>query len=822
MNSIRGKITLITIAAILISALSVAAAAFFTIGEEYDRASAESMNLLSRNMEQTLDEYLESIEQSVEMAANIAGESLDSFALVEGGVVGSAGGGNKRTSEQKKTLDSYLAKHCDRVQQAFSSVASHTHGVITYYYCISPEISGNEHGFFYSKVGKSGFEEQEPLDATKLDPGDTEHTTWYYTPIKRGRPSWVGPYKAHFLNELWTLSYLVPIYKSGTLIGVLGMDVEFETLVSQIRPLSVYKTGFACLLDEEGNILYHPEIGAGSIPDYIGVNVAEDILTAENSGDELITYTIEGQEKKLAFSTLSSGMKLIVTAPSSEIDASWRHLTGSVMVITAAIAALFALIMMFAVGIIIGPLAGLTAASSRLADGDYDVELEYRSNDEVGKLTAAFIRMRDNIKSYIDDLNRKVISDDLTGLPNMRHFFDLAEARIRQMKEAGKTPVILYLNLSGLKYFNRQYGFEEGDRLICAVADILREHFGEENCSRLGRDHLTALGDEEGINETIGQIIDECGTANSGRTLPVRIGVYPDRFDEVDISVACDRAKYACDLNRNSYISECGYFDSNMLEQTRDFHYIINNLDRALEENWVKVFYQPIVDARKEEVCDEEALSRWFDPERGLISPGVFIPVLENARLIYKLDLYVLDHVLRKMQCQKKNGLRIISNSINLSRVDFEVCDIVEEVCRRVDASGIPREYINIELTESAVGKDFEFIKSQAERLRDLGFKVWMDDFGSGYSSLDVLQDIHFDVIKFDMRFMQRFGESNDNRIIVTELIDMAKGLNIRTVIEGVETKEQAEFVRNAGCTMIQGFYYGKAAPFSEPREEMN
>ena len=290
----------------------------------------------------------------------------------------------------------------------------------------------------------------------------------------------------------------------------------------------------------------------------------------------------------------------------------------------------------------------------------------------------------------------------------------------------------------------------------------------------------------------------------------------------MDISVACDRAKYACDLNRNSYISECGYFDSNMLEQTRDFHYIINNLDRALEENWVKVFYQPIVDARKEEVCDEEALSRWFDPERGLISPGVFIPVLENARLIYKLDLYVLDHVLRKMQCQKKNGLRIISNSINLSRVDFEVCDIVEEVCRRVDASGIPREYINIELTESAVGKDFEFIKSQAERLRDLGFKVWMDDFGSGYSSLDVLQDIHFDVIKFDMRFMQRFGESNDNRIIVTELIDMAKGLNIRTVIEGVETKEQAEFVRNAGCTMIQGFYYGKAAPFSEPREEMN
>ncbi|MBQ7370915.1 MAG: EAL domain-containing protein, partial [Blautia sp.] len=258
------------------------------------------------------------------------------------------------------------------------------------------------------------------------------------------------------------------------------------------------------------------------------------------------------------------------------------------------------------------------------------------------------------------------------------------------------------------------------------------------------------------------------------------------------------------------------YFDENMLIRIENYRYIINNLDRAIREHWIQVYYQPIVRAKSGMICDEEALSRWIDPIKGFLSPGEFIPILEGARLIYKLDLYVLDQILLKMQRQQQEGLYVVPQSLNLSRMDFDSCDIIAEICQRMDQAGISRDKLTIEITESVVGSDFEFIRKQIQKLQELGFKVWMDDFGSGYSSLDVLQDIHFDLIKFDMRFMHRFGEGDESRIILTELIHMAIALGIDTLAEGVETKEQADFLRETGCTRLQGFYYSKAISLEE------
>ena len=146
--------------------------------------------------------------------------------------------------------------------------------------------------------------------------------------------------------------------------------------------------------------------------------------------------------------------------------------------------------------------------------------------------------------------------------------------------------------------------------------------------------------------------------------------------------------------------------------------------------------------------------------------------------------------------------------------MDFESCDIVEEIRRRVDDAGIERSQISIEITESVIGEDFEFIKEQVKRFQGLGFPVWMDDFGSGYSSLDVLSQIHFDLIKLDMRFMERFDEGDEGKIILTQLVKMAINLGMGTLCEGVEEAEQAEFLKEIGCTRIQGYYFGKPMPF--------
>ena len=243
--------------------------------------------------------------------------------------------------------------------------------------------------------------------------------------------------------------------------------------------------------------------------------------------------------------------------------------------------------------------------------------------------------------------------------------------------------------------------------------------------------------------------------------------------------------------------------------------YILGNLDRAITENWILAYYMPIVRASNGRVCEEEALARWIDPDQGVLSPADFIPVLENAKLIYKLDLHIVDEVLKKMKAQTDAGLYLVPISVNLSRTDFDSCDIVEEICERVDKAEIPRNKLIIEITESILGEDFDYMKSQIERFQSLGFSVWMDDFGSGYSSVDVLQDISFDHIKFDIKFMQRFDKEK-SRIMLTELIRMAMALGIKTITEGVETEEQVEFLREIGCNKLQGFYFCKPISLEE------
>ena len=455
----------------------------------------------------------------------------------------------------------------------------------------------------------------------------------------------------------------------------------------------------------------------------------------------------------------------------------------------------------------------MTEDGVRLAYIWYTDEGRYTSDSD-GKDKA----LNDAMKNIVREENmiKSGYYDYLTGLPNMSYFFELARERRRSFCESGKTAALLYMDLCGMKYFNRKYSFAEGDNLLRSFADILKLYFGNENCSRFGSDHFCVITDAEGLEDTLTEIFTQFRADNPDKSLPVRVGIYLDRNGVDDISTECDRAKYACDTMRSTYVSSFRYFSDEMHAKNESRQYFIDNLDKAIREGWIEVYYQPIIRSANGTVCDEEALVRWKDPVRGMMMPSQFIPVLEEANLIYMLDLFVTEQVLEKMKKQAEAGLFVVSESVNLSRADFTACDIVEEMRRRVDAAGFSRDKINIEVTESVIGSDFEFMKSQIERFRSLGFRVWMDDFGSGYSTLDVLQSIRFDLIKFDMRFMKEFDTSEKSRIMLTELIRMAISLGVDTVCEGVETKEQADFLREIGCTMMQGYYFCRPIPFEK------
>ena len=408
---------------------------------------------------------------------------------------------------------------------------------------------------------------------------------------------------------------------------------------------------------------------------------------------------------------------------------------------------------------------------------------------------------------------RGMYYDYMTGLPNMSYFYELAEAGRRSMREQRVDSVILFFDLTGLKQFNRRYGFAEGNRLIRAVAAILAKNFSSENCARFAQDHFAAFTREEGLEARLDALIAECAAANDGKTLPLRVGVYPDRIEEVEIGTACDRARLAADTRKKHPGSYYAFFDMAMMEEEKNRQGIIDNLDRAIAEGWIKVYYQSIIRSASGKVCNAEALARWEDPVRGMLSPASFIPILEDAVLIHKLDLYILRCVLRDLRYNKAHGIRSVPISINISRADFDACDMVREICAMVDEAEIDRKWINIEITESVIGRDFDYMKEQIDRFRGLGFQVWMDDFGTGYSSLDLLEKLPVDLIKFNMGFMRQFDSSRKNRVILTELMRMAMALGIDTVAEGVETQKQVTFLREIGCCRLQGFYYSR--PYS-------
>lgn len=447
----------------------------------------------------------------------------------------------------------------------------------------------------------------------------------------------------------------------------------------------------------------------------------------------------------------------------------------------------------------------------RLAQVWYTDEGSYIPGDETGE--NEFHKLLNNAL-HRESLIRASYYDYLTGLPSMTYFFELADAGCKAMIKNGRKPVFLFMDLSGMKFFNHKHGFGEGDSLLRSFSALLVKHFSNENCCRFGQDHFAVYTEESGIEDVLHELFREWQSTNNSKTLPVRVGIYLNHQADGDISIACDCAKLACDTLRNSYVSAINYYNKTLQDDVDRQHYIVSSLDKAIAEKWITVYYQPIVRATNGRVCDEEALARWIDPDNGLLSPADFIPVLEEAGNIYKLDLYVVDQVIEKIKTISDEGLYVVPQSINLSRTDFDACDIVSEICKRVDTAGISRSLITIEITESIVGTNFEFMKKQVERFRSLGFQVWMDDFGSGYSSLDVLQSLKFDLIKFDMRFVQQLDNDEGNgRIILTELMRMATSLGLETVCEGVEKKEHVAFLKEIGCCKLQGYYYTKPLP---------
>ena len=240
--------------------------------------------------------------------------------------------------------------------------------------------------------------------------------------------------------------------------------------------------------------------------------------------------------------------------------------------------------------------------------------------------------------------------------------------------------------------------------------------------------------------------------------------------------------------------------------------YIVEHLDEAIEKGWIKPYFQPVIRTVSRQLCGMEALARWEDPEWGLLPPACFIGVLEKHRRIHELDACIVRQVCALYREAVLGRGALIPVSVNLSRLDYELCDIFAVVEEAVQAHLMPRNFLCIEITESALNQNGELMHRCIDRFRGAGYQVWMDDFGSGYSSLNVLKDFAFDELKVDMYFLSDFHQRS--RRILSSIVHMAKEIDIQTLVEGVETEEQFQFLRNIGFEKVQGYLFGKPMPY--------
>ncbi|MCH5288808.1 MAG: EAL domain-containing protein [Treponema sp.] len=430
---------------------------------------------------------------------------------------------------------------------------------------------------------------------------------------------------------------------------------------------------------------------------------------------------------------------------------------------------------------------------------------------------AKSIRMAE--ENYIIRTTEK---DPLTDLPNMSHFKSLCEAEKTRLIAQSDSPAFIYIDIVNMKGYNARFGYTEGDTLLMKTAAVLRNTFVGMPVCRISDDHFAVMTSAAAHQQQLEDFRRRLRQVGKGTSVEVHAGIFLEREGLTpNVITAIDYARLACATLRVNYNDALCYYDQKLMKESDDRQHILAYFGQALEEHWIKVYYQPIVRAETGEVCNFEALARWIDPQRGLLSPGVFIPVIEDYNLGVRMDLYMVEEVCREYEIRKKGGLTPVPVSLNFCRTDFDQRDMVAAVTEIMDRYHVPHEMLMIEVTESGFSRNAAYLQEQIDHFHALGFKVWMDDFGDGYASLNVLQEMSFDLLKFDIGFMRNFNPTGKNGVILRALLSMAKELGIHTLSEGVETAEQLEFLRKHGCEKIQGFYFGKPIPTSELLEQV-
>lgn len=414
-------------------------------------------------------------------------------------------------------------------------------------------------------------------------------------------------------------------------------------------------------------------------------------------------------------------------------------------------------------------------------------------------------------------LSRILETDLVTGGKNFQYFTRKAR---RFLKRRNVQYAVVIIRLEKYRNFCSCYGVPEGEELMESVYSFMRNELGKKevlaHCDKADFAMLLEYQSDEELDNRLLTLVDRMVKSRINQRIYFSVGIYPVTDSSLRISAMYNCAGIALSRLTDDSERRLIRYDDEMKKQELWKRKVENDMNSALVNHEFKVYLQPKYSTKKEVISGAEALVRWIHPTEGFVPPFRFIPQFEKNGFIIKLDDYMLQEVVKLQAQWYESGKKVVPISVNLSRAHFTRPNLVGHICEVVDKYNLPHNLIELEVTESAFFDDKVTLLATINELREAGFEISMDDFGSGYSSLNSLKEMPLDTLKLDAEFFRENTFDEKGKLIVGDTIALAKKLDMKIVAEGIETREQVDFLASVDCDLIQGYYFDKPMPVDE------
>ena len=675
MNSIRTKITLLTVCT-LIAALSIAAVIGVISIKKLGRNDADQMlHLTATTGAMNLESYFESVEHSVETVATLVQGSFDGMPFED------------------------LDNQVERTRNLFERIAYNTNGVLTYYFRVDPEISDTVKGFWYVNQDGTGFQEHEVTDISQYDTSDTSKLVWFTVPKATGKGVWLPPYNTENLGAR-VVSYNVPVYWNKQFVGVIGIEIDYEILAQEVENIKIFETGYAFILDEDSNVIYHPQTDSEQLDlEAIAIGDPDRFI-----GSNHIQYNYEGVEKEAVWIPLSNGMRLYVAAPVSEIDSGWKNMIWNILLASLVILAVTCVVALRFSGHLTKPLRDLTEAAKQVQNGNYEFPLEYNKNDEVGILTQTFKELTAHTKKNLTAARRMAVVDPLTGVKNKASYNQWEEKINEEIRTGEKGPfAVVVCDINNLKAVNDLYGHKEGDACIKSACEKICGVFSHSPVFRIGGDEFVVILSGEDfivrnkLVERINAVPRDYSKIRIGQTISAGMAEYKEgqHLSFSSVFEDADKAMY----EKKQFLKENLLPKVNMTDSNPAYEYIpvIHSRKRILIADDIEI--------------NRELMGDLLLDEYDILYAADGVETLDILRSHKdEIDLVLLD-----LQMPNKNGREVIAEMqvdedlMSIPVVVLTVDQQAELDCLKIGAMDfIPKPFPDIDIVKARISKCIE------------------------------------------------------------------------------------------------------------------